>query len=109
MTIPVTPEQARAAAIDDLTEWCIKWGWLEYLGNADRVREVCKGAVGRVLEITEPCIRASVGLRWMSYQEFGIPDPANETLEPPTAPFTVGAVGYNRDRIVIYWQTAAAP
>lgn len=43
-------------------------------------------------------------VKWAPYQEFGIPDPANETLEAPAHPVTIGSVGYRGPDIVIYWK-----
>jgi hypothetical protein len=43
-------------------------------------------------------------LRWAPYQEFGIPDPAWETSEPPSGPITIGATGYRGRDIIIYWK-----
>ena len=45
-------------------------------------------------------------LRWAPYQEFGIPDPASESYEPPTVPFMVGATGYRGDDIIVYWKAS---
>lgn len=45
-------------------------------------------------------------LRWAPYREFGIPDPAAETAEPPALAFTVGATGYRGRDIIVYWTAA---
>jgi hypothetical protein len=42
-------------------------------------------------------------LRWAPYQEFGIPDPVHETLEPPATSLIVKATGYRGDDIIVYW------
>ena len=43
-------------------------------------------------------------LYWAPYKEFGIPDPAAERLEAPRGPVTIGSVGYQGRKIVIYWE-----
>lgn len=45
-------------------------------------------------------------LRWAPYREFGIPDPAHETAEPPALAFTVGSVGYRGHDVIVYWKIA---
>jgi hypothetical protein len=45
-------------------------------------------------------------LRWAPYQEFGIPDQAWETTEPPSTSLVVKATGYRGNVIIVYW---AAP
>jgi hypothetical protein len=47
-------------------------------------------------------------LYWAPYQEFGIPDPAAETEEPPSVPFTVGSTGYRGADIIVYWIAGVA-
>ena len=55
---------------------------------------------------TDPC-RDLAEVRWAPYREFGIPDPAAESFEPPAGPVWILATGYQRgqsaERIVIYW------
>lgn len=43
-------------------------------------------------------------LRWAPYQEFGIPDPAQESEEAPQGPVTIGSVGYRGEDVIVYWQ-----
>jgi hypothetical protein len=45
-------------------------------------------------------------LHWAPYQEFGIPDPANETTEPPSGPIRVMSHGYRGNDIIVYWERA---
>jgi hypothetical protein len=44
---------------------------------------------------------------WAPYHEFGIPDPAEWSYEPPAGPVIICATSYQRERgaetIVIYW------
>lgn len=47
-------------------------------------------------------------LRWAPYREFGVPDPAAETHDPPARPFTVGATGYRGSDVIVYWKAEIA-
>jgi hypothetical protein len=46
-------------------------------------------------------------VHWAPYQEFGFPDPALETAEPPAVPVLVKATSYRREQgteqVIIYW------
>jgi hypothetical protein len=53
-------------------------------------------------QVTDPC-RDLTELRWAPYREFGIPDPAAESFEPPAGPVLIGATGYRGDDIIVYW------
>lgn len=41
--------------------------------------------------------------KWVPYHEFGIPDPAAETLEAPPHAIIIRSVGYRGPDIIIYW------
>lgn len=42
-------------------------------------------------------------LYWAPYQEFGIPDPAQERTSAPSGPVIIGSVAYRGDDVIIYW------
>lgn len=54
----------------------------------------------------DPCAALSE-VHWAPYTEFGIPDPALETIQPPAVPVLVRATSYRREQgteqVVIYW------
>ncbi len=58
------------------------------------------------MEPIDPCAMTMPEVLWAPYQEFGIPDPAQQTLEPPAHPITIGSVGYRGNEIILYWQPA---
>jgi hypothetical protein len=47
-------------------------------------------------------------LLWAPYQEFGAPDPSEETSRAPAGPVTIGATGYRDDDVIVYWSPAEA-
>jgi hypothetical protein len=64
-------------------------------------------AEGRTwLNLPDPCQDQSE-VCWAPYREFGIPDPAEQSYEPPAGPVIICEHGYQRgngaERIVIYW------
>jgi hypothetical protein len=82
---------------------------------SDYLRQRGRPGVAAMVEEAERAARepgAAGGLpelRWAPYQEFGIPDPAAETHEPPAVAVTVGATGYRGNDIIVYWTTGATP
>jgi len=46
----------------------------------------------------------SAEVRWAPYREFGIPDPAAESFEPPPGPVLIKATGYRGYAVIIYWE-----
>jgi hypothetical protein len=79
---------------------------------SDYLRQRGRPGVAAMVEEAERAARepgAAGGLpelRWAPYQEFGIPDPAAETHEPPAVAVTVGATGYRGNDIIVYWTPA---
>lgn len=51
------PPEAVTEATDELTKWMLYWGWITGL-TEDQVRQVCRDAADRVLEVGAPHIRA---------------------------------------------------
>jgi hypothetical protein len=46
-------------------------------------------------------------LHWAPYQEFGIPDPAEEEFCAPSGAITIAATGFRDNDIIIYWERPA--
>ena len=47
-------------------------------------------------------------LHWAPYQEFGVPDPGEETQEAPAGFLRIGSIGYRGNVIIVYWQPGLA-
>lgn len=48
-------------------------------------------------------------LRWAPYQEFGSPDPAQESSSAPAGPVLVGSTGYRGKDVIVYWYRQPDP
>jgi hypothetical protein len=62
---------------------------------------------GHEHELTGEAIRKAIlaEVRWAPYQEFGIPDPAAETGDPPPHPVVIRATGFRGYNVILYWSS----
>ena len=62
-------------------------------------------------EESDPC-QDLTDVRWAPYREFGIPDEAEQSYEPPAGLIMIRATAYQKnqgaERIVIYWDREQA-
>lgn len=66
--------------------------------------EDARAVLDNLITMARAGLRRLPGLRWAPYREFGIPDPALETHEPPDVPVRICATGYRGSDITVYWR-----